>query len=317
MEKLSKYANSANLSIILIVGLIFAGFSLVLNYQNNHLDPENVFWATIDNNLQTGGINRSLYNDGRSGEPTLENNNRFVFRGQLAMNSRVEIGHPVGIVSPELNLAAQRLFQDTRAFSDQDFIYYFDLETSDDDFQVKFDSFLANKWLIIENTNTPDPQPVAVALSDQLLSDYGFATILFGQLPRDDRLAFIEAFRSGVYTVDFASVRQTQVDGRTLYDYDVTVNFTRYLPILIDYLRIYGYSEIANELEASGAEPGYHPASVEISLQIDARARRLVKITNDQGRQEHISGYGINYLIDRPAADLSTRQLELILGDSL
>ena len=309
MKHLSRFINQTTTLVIIIIGVVLLSFSLVVYYQRYYLEPETVFWQTIENNLNSSSITR--YERGKQiGSLTVDEENMFNFRPELSLAGRVVFKQQLESEQPA------KTIQDVEVlgFNDADFIRYLEVDSADAELNDKFNSFLVDKWLVVELTTTEQPEPVVELLTDNLVDNQGHSLILYGSLPRDVRLSIMEAIKNGGYQVDFDNVRQHRQDGRLLYEYDLVVDLAHFDQALFSYLETYGQSELADQIRLTLALSG-QTSRIELTLQIDARARRIVKITNEYGAEEYLTAQGVNQTLDRPEPELSTRQLETIIGN--
>ena len=309
MKQLSRFINSTTILVITMIGVILLSFSLILYYQRYYLDQESVFWETISNNLSTSSITR-YQQDKQLGSLSVDEQNTFVFRPELGLSSRVTFE---GRLAPNPDSV---VIQDVEAlgFSDGDFLRYLEVNSDDEGFDEKFESFISGNWLVVEQTTTEQPEAVVELLTDNLIDNHGHSLILYGSLPREVRLEIMEIVRSGGYQVDFDNVRHQDVDGRLIYEYDLTVDLAYFDQAVVSYLQSYGYHELAEQVRLTVALAAT-PPKIDLIVQIDARARQVVKITNESGVEEYLTAQGVNQTLTRPEAELSTRQLEALISN--
>ena len=310
MKQLNRLLNPASIVVIAVSGFIFLSFATILHYQQTYIDPETVFWSTIEANLQTSSITRYT-NQQQTQGLNVSSQSQFVFRPDISVNSLVEIEQQLA-VSGQPN----QLVQDIRGFRDVDYVRYLEFVNSDQLLQTKFDTTILNRWIEIKQLTTPIPEPLAELVQDSIVGNLDFSVILYGQLPRQDRLFILDVLKAGAYQVNFDNVRQLQVDGRTIYEYDLSVSRSQFAIVLSSYLTAYGYHDLAQQLEPILIEGNVGiPSQINLEVQIDARARRVVKIINQNGDEQHLTAQGVNQTVERPVPELDTVQLEAILRE--
>jgi hypothetical protein len=275
--------------IAVIVVIVFGGWY----YCNKvYLKPENVFWATMDRNLQTGSITKA-YSEGNElqsyGLVT-----KLQFKGQLASQTTV-------VVKDETAGASSTVITNTVGTPTQDFLKYSQITSE----TAEVPQSAIGVWAV----NTANDTQTAQVFLNELTS----SPLLFGYLNHNQRSELIKAMRDNqAFEVDFASTDTTkEFNGKKVYSYDVTINLANYLPIYQTYLRMMGQAQLADQIGTSAPD-----ATLAVTLLIEPVSRHLMQITiADNGGTLTFSNQDASQLIELPTdAQLSIDDLQLLLS---
>jgi len=298
-KTLQKHAKPSTILLITLTGLTILAASLFVWYQRIYTDPERVFWGSIENNLSTSSVTR-VTNANQNGQ-TIRQTQDIDFIGELSVQNKVLIEG-----------GGQKVEVETRGFKDVDYIQYSAIELPDTAAQ-ELAADAIGRWAKTErsdvNPDDPDtlftPQPELV--DEALLSSF----LLFGNLPADKRGPLVDQLRQA-YDVGFESVVEVDIDGNTAYEYNVTIDVSKYAEALATYLRIYDKSDLADTV-VSQIEPG---TSVSTVITIDKKSRNLVKTsTTGSVGEETYTAHGVSRQLEKLDTDLTNEELQVLLRE--
>jgi hypothetical protein len=258
-----------------------------------HLKPENVFWATIDRNLQTGSVTQSIYN--ASEQQSLSQVTKLQFKAQLASYATVTIqdmtpGNQSTIITEIIGT------------STADYLKYGQIESQ----TSPIPTAAVGVWA---KNDASDTQSVDI-LANELLS----TPVIFGYLGHNQRAELIQAMQDNqLFEVDFASVdKSAEFNGKKAYSYKTTINLAAYITVFQTYLNMIGQNELAEQIGG-----GLYNTQIAVTMIINPISRQLQQITlDDYNATVTFSNYDSNQLIELPTDTPITidKLQQLLLG---
>lgn len=262
-------------SLLVIVGLVIFGVSGGAYLKSEREDPENVFKAMLNNSLRTTSVTRTVNQS--DGQQSLEQYVRFQPTGE-------HIAYAKTVLEQQGEQTAQ-VTTENIGTPYTDYIQYTSIESDQENEAgetVEFDEVL-NTWGQTESEDSD-------ATTGELYNEIALAAVPFGNLSAEDRkqlLEFIE--EEAVYTVDYATVNKTSVNGRQIYVYPVTVQPQAYIGLLREYASIVGLRQLED------VDPAVYADSqpLQLTISIDALTQRITGISYPNGRTERYGSYGV------------------------
>jgi hypothetical protein len=114
-----------------------------------------------------------------------------------------------------------------------------------------------------------------------------------------------------IFTYDASKVKTTNLGGRKVYEYAVSIAPQPYIVLMQTFGKQVGASQFASLDPNAYAQA----AKVQVTLKIDARSHTLAELNETSaGRVESYQGYGVIANTDLPKATLTTQELTDRLG---
>jgi hypothetical protein len=255
------------------------------------VQPNNVFWGTINNNLVITGVTKKTI--------TNEENGSLNQYQQVSLGSQNVIKTIATVEQKATDAASTKVITESIATPNADFARYTSIQTSE---------------------KTPNNQPLdfGTALNvwskNEVAAGGGtFSEALYGLFP----LSFIQGNqrqqivkdmqKNKVYEIKPDSLKKHRQNGRLIYDYTIAVNPEQYVKSLKAVDAASGLNQLKD------VDPSQYAGSqaVEVQVSIDAHAQQLVSITYpDNSRQEEYSGYGIFRPVTLPENAIKQTELQ-------
>ena len=254
----------------------------------DYLDPGEVFWSTIDNNLATKGVTKQATQ--KTGTTQNLNLTQLIFSPTPKVHYFKEITE--SSTSPATVLALEGI-----TTLKDDYQHYARIErpgVARQDF-----SELYGLWL----KNVSGNQSSADIFNNAMLGP-----VLFGNLNRPERRGVTDELKKA-YTVFF--VEKKSGSGGWEYNYEVTINLKKYALAVRHYARLVGLPG-ADKI----ASDSYQDSDkLEFIMTVDALAHQLKSIQNlTADTTEGYSGYGIATELKIPARTATYQQFQEALG---
>ena len=262
--------------------LVLAGATAVLLggwfwYQKVCLNPYNVFWGTVDNNLSTTGLIRRT-------KQTF--NNQFIdtyFRLHLGSQNAVETLQTVTQNNNPNYLVVQR----TIGTPTGDYSSYKTIKTGQNG---KDYSSIEGLW--------------SKASTSQYFNRSILSTLPMANLNSSYRRRLIKTMQdNNVFSIDYKNAARQSGQ----YIYDVKINARAYFEMYRQYLNIIGVDS------TNLPDPDSYAATppLELKIYIKPGARQLSQIHYVRSNQdEFYSGYGLNQAIGIPSQTISQEDLQ-------
>jgi hypothetical protein len=276
---------------ITVLAVIMLGLWLL--YTEIYLKPSTVFWSTINQNLQTGYISKTVTQT--TGTQTLTEATNIQFKGSL-------IAHTTLILTNKSGLSTSSVITETYGTDKQDFLRYTEIKSS----TSANPKNTINVWAV----NNKNNQQIIEILSDALMS----SPLMYGYLSSSQRADIINQMHDhNVFTINFANTStNVKYDGKRIYTYDVAINLQSYVQVFRAYLQDLGQSNLALQIGQPAAGSTY-----KATLYINPASRQILKMVPDGSSISEIySNQDINAQTKLPVnVKLSITELKQRLTD--
>lgn len=263
--------------------LLFSGW---VWWHFTYLNPENVFWGALQNNLQLSGVTKQV---------SSEENAKIEEYAQISLGS-VNAVKSVASVTQNDNF---KVVTETVGTPNANYTRYTQIKTPQKkkDGQPLDFSKVVNRWGKLE-------------LGGQASSK--FSEVLYSGIPvsrlnKQAAQAVLKTMKTEVYQVDFAKVGKKRQQGRLEYEYKVKIAPASYVAMLkqLDALNNLKQMQQLDPAQYQGSE------QIEITVVINAQGRQISRVTYDaSGRQENYRAYGARPSWTVPETNLASRDLE-------
>lgn len=255
---------------------------------------QNIFESMLSNSLSTTGVTKVLNQDNQGG--SLEQLSQAQFGSQNIVEVKTTI-----IQGEEDNQT--KVVSKTIATPNENYSRYDEISTPLSEGSPDF-SNVTNVW--------------GVQLSEEggnaVFSESVFGIVLFGNLQldqKDEMLRFMDD--KLVYTPNYDNVGSEQVNGRSAFVYEVSMNTKSYAELVKKYDELLGL-DLFGALNPDDYET---TPSIDVKLFVDKKSRQLLKVEYEDGRAEEFTGYGIQKEIEIPENPISRNELEAKLQEVL
>lgn len=256
----------------------------------HYLNPQNVFWGAVNNNLIINGVTKHTESDNQ-GE-------------KLNQYEQITLGAD-NFVKTQVTRSQEDpkslIVTETLGTPDANFARYTKIETNEKS----------------TNGQPLDFQPVLQNWSKTELggqaTEGSFATAIFDVLPfahlnSQQRSQVIKSMKdSEVYTIDFNKVSKERKNGRLYYTYDTSINPGKYIALLKQVDSLMGLDQLKqlDPAEYQGGEP------VQLKITVDARSRQLASLqyANNNSLIEY-SAWGVSSKLELPEKVTSQTELQ-------
>ncbi len=255
------------IGLAVLVGSVWAGWHFV--YSN----PRRVFWAAVENNLQTFSVVKTNSSNG-GGEYNKQQLQAFFSPKHLIM------GHEAIQVSGDGGYAVVR---DEMGSPNEDYVRYASIKTdqkNQDGKPVDYKNVIG-AWAKSESG--------AASAGGQLYQQMALSIVPYGNLPPSQRKELLTMMEKSVYTPDYGAVDQTIKDHRPVYTYSVKVNAEAYITMLKKYASFVGLKN----LDQTDPAEFHDAAPVAFKMDVDVWTRQIHSFTYADGRQDRYDGYGV------------------------
>lgn len=282
--------NSISLIWLVVAGFVFLAAAGFIWYSRIYLQPENVFWGTIENNLATSGVTRQVSRE--SDEQTSTQYTRLQ-AGQKASEL-------LEVVKQKNGNSVKR---QTVGTVGADFARYAEISSNRKDAsgQPLDYSKIEGVWGKAEAKD--GGQPPSQYLNQAVLSTIPAANLAFEQ--RQELMKVLRG--TGVFKVDFEKVTKLEENGQDLYVYDVEINAAAYFSMMRLFVDILGLDDsiVPNPEDYKNAQP------LPLRISIKPSARQLEKIIYlSSGQEETYSAYGQTSTIAIPKDTIPLTELQ-------
>lgn len=271
-------------------GAVLLLIAIALWWTKVSLNPHRVFWGMVTNSMSTSGV--TLHID----EKNTSANDKQAIQYSLGTTNQVHVLRTV-------SQGATTVQTESIGTATKTFTRYTNIKT--DHKNLKLNNVL-NVWSDPTSNGTSAQLLPQVALG--LALPLGAVPVPIGYISPDKRDDLIHSMQlRSLYQVNFDKTKKHTVDGRLVYDYDVSMQPELYLDILKIFATNAGLTDLQNvdTSQYAGA------STINMTLSVDARSRQLVKVANsEQGYQESYDGYGVQTQVAVPKSAISLTELQ-------
>jgi len=276
-------------------GAVLLLVAIALWWAKVSVNPERVFWGTVDNSLATSGVTLSV------NESSGQASDRQDIQYSLGTTNQV---HAIRTVKQgNTTVKTESVGNATKTFTRY---------TS-----ITGQSKKVNLNGIIGVWSNPTTDTSSTQLLPQvalgLALPLGAVPMPIGSIANDKRTDLIEQMRTrSLYQVDYQRAEKQTKDGKLYYTYQVSMQPVLYLSIMKSFAQSTGLKDFEN------IDPNQYAgsSSIKLKLTIDAHARQLVKVVSEeQGYIETYSGYGVSTNVTLPKQAISLQELQKRLSE--
>lgn len=276
MTKKSRY-NWQQIIAIVISVIAVLGFGVWYWYGQVYLNPQNVFWSTIDQNLKTASVTKTI-NHASEDSSGYQQITTTQYKSKLIVSNTV-------IVQNNTNAGTVKVVTETIGTPNQDFLRYKEIMSPTNN---------VNKDIVgIWSGGKKDEQSAQI-LPDVLLS----SPIIFGYINKSQRAEIINKMKDQkVFKIDFAATNtKKEYNNKKAYGYDVEINLVEYIDIYKDYLIMIGQNNLAKQLSGAGGNSIY-----KVKLIISPSQKHILNMTpNGMKDSEVYFNYDVNNMLNAP-----------------
>lgn len=281
------------LGVIILLGGMFAW------YQYVHKSAYNVFWDTIDNNLNIFGVTRTIEQDANGAE--------FNQKLQISLGAE-NVARGATVITQPTQEGTTTVITETLGTPTNNYTRYIDITTQTaDGSPVKQPdiSSVKNVWSR-ESLTQGDTQNQNV--NQSAFAEGLFSSVPFAYLSQPQRQKVVQFMKDNeVYSADYRNAKTVNRAGKQAYEYNVVVNLKGYIETLKMIDEMMGLQQLTGVNPA--AYDGAEPAQLTIVSGIDGRQLLEVSYTGTT-RKETYSAYGARIHVDLPETNLPRTQLE-------
>ena len=262
------------------------------------MDPERVFWGTVQHSLATKGV--TIESEQSGGGTTVHQTIQYSF-GSANMSHSIT----------KMSQAGTTVRNEMLATPTADYSRYLGIKTD----QKKADGSALDFSKIIGVW--AKGQEGAGQFFDQAVFGsslpVGGMGLPIANISADMRGKLYSQIRNdAVYQVDFKNVKKTSRQGRSVYTYKVVVQPVAYAKLMKSYAKVLGLHSL-DQLEPDQFR-GQKPFT--LSFTIDARARQVVEIaTPDTGLKQTYTSYGVPVHMQLPSKTITGQELQKRLSE--
>ena len=274
-----KQINLKQASAIVIAALLLIFLGFWFWYTNVYLKPSNVFWSTMNQNLQTGSITETE-NESASGQ-TMTQISDILYKGSL-------IAHTTVTLNDKTTSGTSTIITETYGTPGQDYLRYPKITSTDN----SVPKGVVGMWATSIKSKG---QPIEI-LSDALTA----TPLMFGYLSTSARADIINQLHDhNVFNLNFGStITNAKYDGHRVYAYDVTLNLQNYIQVFRSYLDYMGQSTLALSIPQPSTSATY-----KMTLYINPVSRQIMKMVPDGSSvQEIFTNQDVNTNIKLPGS---------------
>lgn len=275
-------------------GLVFVVVIALLWWNFIYQSPRRVFESMLTNNLRTSSVTKY--------EKTVSGNQKAEQYVRLQLGSTNASQWLVSISQPGLNVTTESIGTPTTGY-----VRYIKASSTKKDAsgkQADFSSIL-NVW----GQAAPKEQSSLTQLFSQSLLDIGtvpappIANLSAEQ--QENITAYIK--EQNVFVPDYKNVKRATIDGREVYQYNVTVKLAPYVRMMQVFANNVGLKDLdsLDPTQYQSAQP------IKITMSVDVNSHQLKQIGYaGSGFTETYSDYGLSAPITIPTKTISATELQ-------
>ncbi len=272
------------------VGACLVLLAIVLWWTKTSVNPKSVFWGMISNSMNTSGV--TLHIDEKS---KAANDSQAI---QYSLGTTNQVHSLRTVTQNGTTVKTESIGTDSKTFTRY-------TEVTKGNKPVKLTNVLG-VWSDPTSGGTTAQLLPQVALG--LALPLGAVPVPIGYVNPDDRNSIIKAMQQRVlYQVNFGTVKKHRVNGRLVYDYNVSMQPQLYL----DTLKLFADKAGMKDLDNVDTSQYASLSAIKVTLSVDARSKNLVKVVDsDQGYTETYDGYGVRTQVQVPKSAISMTDLQ-------
>lgn len=263
------------------------------------VQPERVFWNTIEQSLSTSGV--TLSSNLTQGEATLEQNMQF----SLGADSKA-------LSSTTLRQGGAVVVTQVLGTMDADYTRYSHIQTDRTNAQGQpLDlSKVLNVWAKSDHAKGESPLISQTVLG--LTSALGSMPIPIGKLNPEQRHNLMQQIKNeSVYEVAFKDAKKEVTDGRLYYTYEVKIQSIPYVHLVKEFAKQVGLHDL-DELDPND----YQGEPLTVHIKIDARARHIVSVDVPSADfHQSFTSYDIPVAVEVPKDSIPAEELQNRLNE--
>lgn len=262
------------------------------------INPERVFWATIEHSLSTHGVTVQAEQD---------NNGTTINQTiQYSMGAN-NISHAVTTLSQQ----GTTVTNETIGTTALDYTRYVSIKTD----QKKADGSP------LDVSKVEGVWAKGAGGSGQFFAQSVFGSSLpagglgvpVGNLSPEARAKLLRLIQSeNVYQVEFSKTKKERVGGRLLYTYEATLQPVAYLTFLKEFAKSVGLHDL-DQLDPSTYKS---QKPFKVTITVDVRAKNVIALaSSDTGAKQTYSAHDVPASVDLPKQAISGAELQKLLAD--
>lgn len=257
------------------------------------VDPERVFWETVERSLATRGV--TISSEQENNGTTAKQHIRFSLGAENLSHTFTTLSQKGTVVKSE-----------TLGTPTRDYTRYIDIKTDQKKSDGKAMDFskILGVWA---GGQEGSGQMFTQAVFGAALPVGGMG-VPFGNLAPEARAGIIKQIKDDVvYQVAFDKTQKKKVKGRMHYTYKATLQPVAYVALMKRFSQSIGLHGL-DQVDPADYK-GQKPFSLEIT--IDARAKQVVAIkAADSGKVQTYSGHDLPVQIDSPKKTITGAELQ-------
>lgn len=288
---------------VYVAGAVILLVSGYLWWSKVYLNPQRVFWSTVNNSLSTKGVTTELDQSAQG--------------SSLKQIVQMELGTTNMAHSlTTLNQGNTEVKTEIIGTSEADYTRYRSIKTDQKNAEGKsLDvSKVVGVWSKSDDTQQTETQSSGHQLFAQAVLGIGLPVgsvpMPIGEVSPGQREDLVREMKSeNMYTIS-KDVKKERKAGRLLYTYDVKIQTILYVRLMKEFARDLGL----HELDAVDPNTYQSAQPISVKLTVDAYSHQLVSVDSGQGYTQTYSGYGLPLKASIPKNPISTQELQKRLG---
>lgn len=279
-------------------GVLLLIFTFWLWWHYFYLNPQNVFWSAVNNNLTISGVTKHTKSADES--------------ASIDQYEQISLGaqNVVRTVSTSTQeVPKSTVVKQTIGTPDANYIRYekIDIEAKSKDGPKPDFSEISSKWGVSKTAETN---------SGAFVTALFFDLIPFGRLDAQQRQTVVGNMKNGeVYNIDFDKVaKERSGKGRLYYIYDASVSAGKYIDIIKQIDGYMGLNQL-KQLDPSAEQTG---VPLKVKIKIDAVSHQFSSVTYvDNNQTIDYSAWGAALKITIPEQTIQQAELQQQLNNIL
>jgi len=279
--------NSSNNRLFIVGGIILLAIGVGLWINSIYLNPTNVFWASLTNDLSTTGFTKEINNS--TNQTSVKQVVQVAFSGSSYAHSITTLTQSgTTVVTEEINSP------------DSEYVRYLNISSSNND--NKNYKPVLNLWGYQNSTKASGAQ------STRTFYQSIFGILPFGNLTPDQRGNLLKiAKQENVYKVNSKEVTHETIAGKKVATLKVEVNLQGYIKLMKTFAGYVGFKGL------DSIDPSQYASQkpVTVKISIEPASRNLVQIDNGTAAGKSLySGFGVDPMLTLPKDKISLTNLE-------